>query len=332
MTLRSIALHATILTLVLALAWWTRAGARDEAADAAAEVDEPTLVDAAVGDVERLAYVDARGDVAKTVTLEARRDDRGRWFYGVRESAGDEAEATREVFRGGASVERLWEHLEPLRARRAFGEVDDATRAEMGLEEPKQTLEITARGRTRRLELGAQLFGSQHVYARAADGRVVALSSAVVKDLQSGGERLVGKELLGVDRGHIVEAALAVGGQTSTVVQRDGRDARQASWAPAGEGEAPSAEWKSWMDKLLRLRATAWLEGAADPGWEPALTVTVTDDQGASEAWRLYRVAGEDGATAWRVVSDHGRLVAEVAAARAEELVVDLDGLLPGPG
>lgn len=346
----SIRIHLGLLALTLLGAWLTFRG--QLGGDARSDEGGVVLLQATEGDVERLVYQEE----GRTLRLEARQDETGRWFEGVEtvaagssetpsgpagddgtdddeptetaaEDARGEAAAERtEVFRGGHAVETLWQQLEPLEVSRVLGTLDEAKLAELELAEPTTSLTVTVRGREHRFALGGELFGSSDRYARDEDGRVVVLPGALVRELEAGRPRLMERRLTAAARPEVESLEMSRHGESLVIVQHDGSEAADAYWTRAGE-EEPSGELQAWADKFFRLQTWGYREGEPAPTWRSEATIVVVSGEQGSETVRIWSVE-EEGERRWLARSDHSRLVAELGSL-AEEVCQDLDGLLP---
>lgn len=322
MSARSIHIHLGLLILALAASWITFRGQLGGVT--ASHEEGVVLLQAAVGDVERLVY-EREG---RSLRLRARRDDRGRWFEGTEiGSEGEGEQPETEVFRAGASAEALWRQLEPLRVRRVLGSLDGEKLAELEIAQSTASLSVTVRGREHRFDLGGEAYGSSDRYAKGADGRVVVLPAALTRDLDSGRSRLMERRLIRATRPEVDTLDLSRFTGTVRIVQHGGAEPVDAFWSVAGE-EAASGEFEAWADKFFRMQA--WGYRAGDPGanWRAEATITVDSREHGLETLEIWSV-DEQGNRVWLGRSAYTRLVAELASPLAEEICEDLDSLIP---
>ena len=197
---RSTWLHLGLLALALAGAWLSYSRPFDD--EGASATRGAVVVQAAEGDVERIVHERP----GRTIEIEAREDDLGRWFAGREtavvedvaggaESADDNAAEDAEdadadtasveraepaerseavVFAGGSQVAAVWKALEPLRAVRVLEGVGAAKLEELELAGESATAEflaLTVRGREIRYRLGGRPFGGADRYALREPGR-----------------------------------------------------------------------------------------------------------------------------------------------------------------
>jgi hypothetical protein len=319
---RSILLHLGLLILSLAVAWITFRG--QLAGDATSDEEGVLLLQAAEGDVERVVYESTGG----SLRLEARRDERGRWFEGSEIDAGGEGQEPKtEIFRGGATAEDLWHQLEPLRAKRVLGQVAGEKLQELALADTTVSLTLTVRGRDHRFDLGGEAFGSSDRYAKETDGRVVVLPASLTRDLDTGRSRLMERRLIRATRPEVEALALSRLGRTARIVQHSGTQSAGAFWSLAGE-ETASGQFQTWVDKFFRLQAVGYRAGEPGGDWQSEATITVESREHGLETLEIWSAA-EEGARVWLGRSAHSRLIAELGSPLAEEVCEDLDSLVP---
>ena len=353
MSARQVPLHLGLLILTLVAAWITFRGQLE--GDSPSDEKGVVLLQAAAGDVERVVYETER----RTLRLEARRDEGGRWFEGSEivsegetvepetvepetvetetvepetvetetvETETTAAQPETEVFRGGAAAETLWRQLEPLRVRRVLGHLDEKKLAELELAESTTALTLTVRGRDHRFALGGEAYGSFDRYAREHDGRVVVLPAALTRDLAIGRTRLMERRLIRATRPEVEALEFSRLGSTARIVQHGAAQPAEAFWSLEGRQEA-SGELETWVDKFFRLQARSYRAGEPGPDWQSEATITVDSREHGLETLRIWSVE-EEGERVWLGRSASTRLVAELSSL-AEEVCEDLSSILP---
>ena len=325
--------HFALLVLALAGAWLSFE--RPFADDAGGAATGAVVVQAAEGEVGRLAY--ERGE--QRLEIEAREDDLGRWFAG--------REGTDTVFVGGRQVEALWQGLEPLRAVRVLEDVDGAKLEELGLadgESPPERLSLTVRGREFQFRLGGRPFGGADRYARRevgpdggsdAGGTVLVLPSEIASSLGGGAELLMERRLLASSRPEVEAMSLRRPGAGASellrILQRTGArvsgpTGSDAYWTVSGSDEA-DADIGAWVDKFFRLSAAAYRGGEPGAEWRPEAAITVESREHGAATLEIWSAPAGEGRV-WLARSPFTRLVVELSASLAEEVCADLDGLL----
>jgi len=328
MSARSIPLHLGLLILTLVAAWITFRGQLQ--GDSPSDKEGVVVLQAAVGDVTRVVYETER----RTLRLEARRDEGGRWFEGselVAQDAGVETETARQpetkVFRGGAAAESLWRQLEPLRVRRVLGHLDEKKLAELELADTTASLTLTVRGRDHRFALGGEAYGTSDRYARENDGRVVVLPVTLTGDLDIGRSRLMEHRLIRATRPEVEALEPSRLGRRARIVQHGAAQPVEAFWSLEGRQEA-SGGFAAWVDKFFRLQARGYRSAEPGSDWQSEATITVESREHGLETLEIWSVE-EEGERVWLGRSASTRLVTELSSPLAEEVCEDLSSLLP---
>jgi hypothetical protein len=227
-----------------------------------------------------------------------------------------------------ASAEAFWKRLEPLRALRVVGAIDEARAKEYGLTEATGKLVLTVGGHPVEMVLGGKAFGTSDTYARLPDGRAVVLPGDLASKLVFERGPLFETKLVETPRPEIKQLSLAMGGRELAIVQHSAKDRGQTFWAQAGS-DTGNDEYLAWVNKLFRLVAQEYREGPPGAGFEERLGITVAGSDGKQEKLVLFEGKDADLKPEYRIVSEPARLTAIVPRQVAQELVNDLAPLLP---
>lgn len=323
---RSSLVHAAVLGVSIAAA----AGVwlREKEPKALAQGDV-TVWSGRGGDVDRFTY-EGKG---RKVSIEAKRDDAGRYFVGSMEKEAPAPVAPKD---GGAppppgkpttvgfvSVgpgEKLADAFAPLKALRALGKVGDDRAAEFGLKEPEGTITVTVGGTAHKLLVGGPTPGGGDRYVRVdGSGEVFVLKGEQLRSLESPDSLLIERELHEWKDGDVLKARVEAGGKSREAV-RGGAEGKRF-WADAQSPEANDETLGNWMAKLERLRPSEFL--LADPeGKQPLLRVTYAGrrDLGFVE---LIKVPGGE-KPAFYLRTERTRLYGKVIGTVAEQVEQDL--------
>src|SRR6185369_14940631 len=96
------------------------------------------------------------------------------------------------LVRGNESAQRLFDRFTPLRASRGLGALDSGKLKELGLETPKKTIEVTARGVKRKYAIVPAPPGGSDPYLKdLQDNKVYIVDRSILSDLQSARTNLV---------------------------------------------------------------------------------------------------------------------------------------------
>lgn len=171
------------LGLVVAYTTWQREPERAPG--------EVTVIDVNQGDLQKIRYDEGKG---KFVELEKRGGpDERVWLH---LSADPQKKTPARELPGSEAATRLWERFAPLRAIRGLGVLKAPTLKEVGLNAPKQTLTVTARGAEYVFDVGEPPTGVASPYIKdRRDSRVYVLGNGLLSELGAAGVRLVDRSL-----------------------------------------------------------------------------------------------------------------------------------------
>ena len=193
-----------------------------------------------------------------------------------------ETREERSRFVANAALDDMLGSLAPLRVVRRLGKVPASRLAEFDLVEPAATLTLElARGR-RVLKLGGRTFGGGDHYALdETSGEVVLLASALVRDVELAGTRLVQRELHRFGEEEVASVVVSIGERRRTLEQRNRRSPADRAWVDPAQPDVESEQRANWMAALSRLRALSFLlpeEQPADAA--PLLRVDYRGERG----------------------------------------------------
>lgn len=267
MNMRGAALQSGLAALGLIAAWSTWQREPDKLPG------EAIILDVGKSQLQKIRYSDDKG---KYVELEKRKqadDDEPRVWMKLSADPAKKIPA-REV-PGNPAAERLWDKFAPLKATRGLGELSAAKLKEVGLDAPKKKLEVTARGATTTLDIGASPFGVSDPYVRDEATKQVYVMGGIMGDLDAASVRLVDRTLHGFAIGDFDDITVTSQGKT--------RDLKvPASDTPntikiVGKGGKPDEMAKNWHDKAWRLVITDVLgKGETPPNGTPEPTCKLT--------------------------------------------------------
>ncbi len=290
-------------------------------------------------DVARVVYAGKK----KTVTLESKKDDGGRFYVvavdkdaplALAADAGADADAGAPAPAGRSQTtlvsvsggDRLLDLLAPLKALRAVGKVGGDRLAEFGLDEPEGTLTVDLGGTERKLTVGGATPGGGDRYVRfEGNGEVYVVKGDVVRDLDTAESKLLERDLHEWKEVDVSRATIAAGGKTREIV-RGGADAKRF-WADASAPNQNDETVSNWMTKLDRLRPT---EYALTPP-EGKETVVRLEYAGKSKPigfLEVVKAPGLEGKASYYVISERTRHLAKVPANLAEQVEQDVASIV----
>lgn len=159
----------------------------------------------------------------------------------------------RRELRGDEPAEKMLAMFAPFRSPRAFGVLDAKKQKELGLQNPKKKLLITARGETREFAIGQPVETSGESYLRdVKDGRIYLMPRQLLSDLQGAAFRLVDRKMHTFKIADVSRIVVGAAGKTRAFTVKNGKDAAGYQLVPAG-GDKPEEMARNWHDKVWRL-------------------------------------------------------------------------------
>ena len=184
--------------------------------------------------------------------------------------------------RGDEPAEKLLGQFAPFRSPRAFGVLDAKKQKELGLDDAKKKLVITARGEKREFVIGQPPQSSGESYLRdTKDGRVYLMPRALLADLQGASHRLVDRRMHTFKLPDFNRVTITAGGKSRTFVVTNGQDANGYKLAPASTPDKPDEQARNWHDKVWRLFPSELLGSGEQPAaGAPKVVVRVDYQEG----------------------------------------------------
>lgn len=263
---------------------------------------------------------------SSTLVLEAREDELGPYVWGVFTPKDGEA-LEPSVFKVGAAGETLVGNLAPFVSKRVLEGVDESKLEELGFGEEESQLTIRREGREpQRYQVAAKVYGGRNRYVRdPQDGTVYVVAAGTIQQLETARTTLPDRSLVGYDPTDISSITVRGGEAEVTYAQQNPDDRSARFWALEGRTE-PNPAAAGWIDKVLNLRISRYLE-QDPPGLEEAFSLVVASGRKATEVVVL-RALGEDGEMGWYARSPYDRAVVVLNASAVEEVFADLPAVL----
>jgi hypothetical protein len=156
--------------------------------------------------------------------------------------------------RGDEPAAKLLDQFAPFRSPRGFGSLDAAKLKELGLDNAKKKLQVTARGRTHDFVIGAPEQGNGASYLRdTADNRVYLMPRSLLSDLQGAGYRLLDRKLHAFTIPDISRLVVTSGGKSRELLITNRQSATSYKLASPSAPEKPDELARNWHEKIWKL-------------------------------------------------------------------------------
>ncbi len=242
-----------------------------------------------------------------------------------------EIEISNSQFKGGEAVSKVLEALAPLEAVRSLGEVAPDKLEELELAEPESWLEVTRKGKVRRIEVGGEAYGTRDFYVRDTEtGKFYLVDADVFRPLKYAKSRLPDRRLSELEREDIVRVVLESDSGSVEMVQQNRDDKDAAYWANPQELERSIELYDNWLDKALRLKGLSYVQEEDKPGdLEPAFAVTLQPEEGPATIVRVFEAPDEEGGESeWYASSEFTRGLLKLHKVLASEAAQDVPDVI----
>ncbi len=239
-----------------------------------------------------------------------------------------EYDETVQVFKAGANGDTLLADLSPMTAIRKIDSVPDGKLETIGLDAPREFIELVRKGRTHKLELGGEVYGTRDRYVRdIGSGEIFLVDDEILRPLKYARTRLPDRTLWSLEDDAIVSATI-IGPEGANLeldhLHKD--DKAKATWVRAAAPDEVDDEVKTWMDKAMGLKGTSYADPADPPtDLAPAFSLKLTGEDGTAETLEVLR-EGEDGD--WWGRSEHTRGLIKMLRGPSSGLAEDVASLV----
>jgi hypothetical protein len=242
-----------------------------------------------------------------------------------------EIEVERSQFKGGDAITKLLEALAPLEAVRALGDVPQDKLADLELETPESWVEITRRGKVRKLEVGGEAYGTRDFYVRDTEtGKFYLVDADVFRPLKYARSRLPDRRLSDLEQADIARVVLQSPAGRVEMVHQNRQDEQAAYWASAADPEAPVELYANWLDKALRLKGLSYVQADEAPqDLEASFEVSFVPEDGVPHNLRVFEQEDpEGGEPTWYASSEFTRGLVELHHVLASEAAQDVPDVI----
>lgn len=232
------------------------------------------------------------------------------------------------AFKAGAKGQDLLDKLSPMLAIRKL-ELDTPDKIEKaGLDHPTTFLEITRKGRTTRLEIGGEVYGTRDRYVRNPEtGEVFLVADEVLRPLKYARTRLPDRTLWSFDKKDVATVLIEnAKGESLEVEHKNPQDPKAESWVEASNPDEANEQLETWMDKAIKLKGTSYAKQGEEPqDLQLRFKLTLRDEKGNSETLEVFQ-EGDKGN--WWGRSEHTRGLIKLLRGPTSSLADDVDTIV----
>jgi hypothetical protein len=243
---------------------------------------------------------------------------------------------TTETFLANEKMDELLKSFDPFQASRVIGKVDDKQLDDFGLKDKGEVWTIKDEGgKVWTLYLGKRSYGSRSRFAMEEGGRVILVDDTGFENLERAPLRMYDRRIVGFESADPTKAVVTIGdkGKTLEHSQRDKNG--ETLWTDATPNAGPKASNDSFMDKVAKLRLTAYAdekEAASLKAVKPFLTIGFEKNGTALDQLVFKKTGGEkpgDKPTYW-VTTGFLKTYGKLVPSRMEPIEKDAPALVSG--
>ncbi len=234
-----------------------------------------------------------------------------------------------QVFKAGTAGDDLAKSMSPLLALRKLDGVDAAKAGTIGLDAPTEFLEITRKGRTARIALGGEVYGTRDRYARdEGDGTLYLVDDETLRPLKFARTRLPDRDLWPFAQSEISGLAIVgPGGARVDLLQKNADDAAKAAWARTSAPDTTDEQVNTWVGQALKLKSTTTPE-VLPTALEDRFSLVLTGPRGKVITVKVQQ-EGADGE--FFASSEHTRTPVKLLKSAVGPLADDVATLVEAP-
>ncbi len=240
-----------------------------------------------------------------------------------------EYETTVTNFKAGDKGDELFESLAPLLALRKLDDMTDEKYETTGLDDPKDTLTLERKGKTIKLEVGGEVYGTRDRYVRNPEtNEVYLVDDEVLRPLRYARTRLPDRSLWSTETKRIASITIGAADGSIEVLQKNASDPEKATWVRADAADEADEQLETWVSKALKMKSTAYATDDDDTdGLELLFSLTFTDDKGQTQTLEVLQDPTNDKADYWGR-SEHTRGLVKLLRGHTRQLVDDIEEII----
>jgi hypothetical protein len=240
-----------------------------------------------------------------------------------------EYESKETAFKAGVKGDELFTSLSPMLALRKLGDMSPEKMETTGLDDPKDALILERSGKTTKLEVGGEVYGTRDRYVRdPATGEVYLVDDELLRPLRYARTRLPDRTLWSFDAPKIKKITIGSPDGSVEVLHQNPQDAEKATWVRADTPEEADEQLETWMAKAMRMKSSAYADADDEiDGIELLFSLTIEDESGKIQTLEVLRKPDDDKANYWGR-SEHTRGTVKLLRGQTRALADDLSAII----
>ncbi len=230
------------------------------------------------------------------------------------------------VFKAGEAGDKLEESLSPMLAVRQLTDIPADKLGTYGLDKPTESLELVRKGRSRVMDIGGEVYGSKDRYVRDREtGNIYLVDDELLRPLKFARTRLPDRTLFSLSKEKVASAEVSSGVGKVKIAQKNAEDKDKATWVKASAPDTVDEQLKTWMEKAVALKSTAYVAPEDEPkDLESRFRLTMSGADGASETLEVLQSAASGD---WFGRSEHTRGLVKLLKGPTSALAEDVEDL-----
>ena len=241
-----------------------------------------------------------------------------------------EYETSEQNFKAADKAEELFAELAPLLALRKLTDLTDEKRAATELDSSTESIEIEKKGKTVRIRLGGEVYGTRDRYAQL-DGSpdVYLVDDEMLRSLKFARTRLPDRSLWPFEVKNLAKATVAAGEDSVEFAQKNASDPSKATWVRAANPDEDATQAQTWMEKALKLKSVRYAEDD-DKLDDLKLIFALTLENEKGETMSVEVLKGTDDSGHYFARSPHTRGLVKLLNGPSDQLAQDVTSLMEG--
>ena len=242
-----------------------------------------------------------------------------------------------EGFRADSKMGQFFDSFRPLRAERVIGDEKDVKKEDFGLGVDAPVLSFTLEdGKTLTYTIGQKSYGSRNVFLHdPVRKKIILVDGSQIENLADARNRMYERNFYEFDLNDIKKAEIAAENLQVKWDQSERDSNGVLQWKEDQEGASPKPSYKTWMDKVLKVKLQRYASEAERQKIDATpvlLSISFVDSRGPAETLEFRKTVGLDplsnGADEYWVSSKFLAVPARIPTVRIEPVIKELPSLV----